>query len=171
MTIKVGDFGLARQLYSKDYYKLQHRAKVPIKWMPLESIHDGIFNEKTDVVCLIQYLCTHTLQLLFTVGIWCDLLGGIHAGCNPILCFRVWRYASVPWKRISAKQTTTMFTNSVSLNYNKCCVQYRTETFVMLQSFGVQYYSWEWLKMVRNTYNISCLKTCQQRSNICLGLV
>ena len=89
MTIKVGDFGLARQLYSKDYYKLQHRAKVPIKWMPLESIHDGIFNEKTDVVCLIQYLCTHTLQLLFAVGIWCDLLGGIHTGCNPILCFRV----------------------------------------------------------------------------------
>ena len=54
MTIKIGDFGLARQLYSKDYYKLQHRAKVPIKWMPLESIHDGIFNEKTDVVCLIK---------------------------------------------------------------------------------------------------------------------
>ena len=51
MTIKIGDFGLARQLYSKDYYKLKHRAKVPIKWMPLESIHDGVFNEKTDVVC------------------------------------------------------------------------------------------------------------------------
>ena len=63
MTIKVGDFRLARQLYSKDYYKLRHRAKVPIKWMPLESIHDGIFNEKTDVVCLIQHLCTHALKL------------------------------------------------------------------------------------------------------------
>ena len=63
MTIKVGDFGLARQLYSKDYYKLRHHAKVPIKWMPLESIHDGIFNEKTDVVCLIQHLCTHALKL------------------------------------------------------------------------------------------------------------
>jgi len=49
-SIKVGDFGLARQLYNKSYYKLTHRAKVPIKWMPLESIHDGIFNEKTDVV-------------------------------------------------------------------------------------------------------------------------
>ena len=54
MTIKIGDFGLARQLYSKDYYKLQHRTKLPIKWMPLESIHDGIFNEKTDVVCYIK---------------------------------------------------------------------------------------------------------------------
>ena len=45
MTIKIGDFGLARHLYSKDYYKLNHRAKVPIKWMPLESIHDGVFND------------------------------------------------------------------------------------------------------------------------------
>ena len=57
MTIKIGDFGLARQLYSKDYYKLRHRAKVPIKWMPLESIHDGVFNEKTDVVCCIKNRC------------------------------------------------------------------------------------------------------------------
>ena len=50
LSIKIGDFGLAHQLYSKNYYKLRHRAKVPIKWMALESIHDGIFNEKTDVV-------------------------------------------------------------------------------------------------------------------------
>lgn len=53
MAIKIGDFGLARQLYSKNYYRLQHRAKVPLKWMALESVHDGIFNEKTDVVSLI----------------------------------------------------------------------------------------------------------------------
>ncbi|XP_065911883.1 uncharacterized protein [Dysidea avara] len=49
LTVKIGDFGLARQLYSKDYYKLTHKAKVPIKWMAIESIHDGVFNEKTDV--------------------------------------------------------------------------------------------------------------------------
>ena len=50
LTVKIGDFGLARQLYSKDYYKLTHKAKVPIKWMAIESVHDGVFNEKTDVV-------------------------------------------------------------------------------------------------------------------------
>ena len=89
MTVKVGDFGLARQLYSKDYYKLEHRAKVPIKWMALESIYDRIFNEKTDVVCST---CTHivlTHSYLLTVGIWHHLLGGVHTGWNPILCFRV----------------------------------------------------------------------------------
>ena len=67
MTIKVGDFGLAHQLYSKDYYKLEHRAKVPIKWMALESIYS--------IKKLMWYvLPVHThFKLYFIVGIWYHL--------------------------------------------------------------------------------------------------
>ena len=88
LTVKIGDFGLARQLYSKDYYKLTHKAKVPIKWMAIESIHDGVFNEKTDVVSTTD-LSMFCLQCLFTVGIWYYLLGGVHAGWRAICCLRV----------------------------------------------------------------------------------
>ena len=50
LTIKVGDFGLARDVYSSDYYRANRNAKIPVKWMPPETLHDGISNEKTDVV-------------------------------------------------------------------------------------------------------------------------
>jgi len=46
----VGDFGLARDVYSANYYRVQRSTKLPVKWMPPETLHDGISNEKTDVV-------------------------------------------------------------------------------------------------------------------------
>ena len=83
MTIKVGDFRLARQLYSKGYYKLEHYDKVPIKWMALKSI--------SSMKKLMWYvLPEHThFKLYFIVGIWYHLLGGVHTVWNPILCFRI----------------------------------------------------------------------------------
>ena len=54
MMIKVSDFGLSHKLYeSKDYYRLssnEQHAKLPIKWMAIESISDSVFSEKSDVV-------------------------------------------------------------------------------------------------------------------------
>ena len=50
--IKVGDFGLSEDIYSQNYYRqnVKSSIKLPIKWMALESLHNGIFTEKTDVV-------------------------------------------------------------------------------------------------------------------------
>jgi hypothetical protein len=50
LSIKVGDFGLARDVYSSDYYRANKSTKLPVKWMPPETLHDGISNEKIDVV-------------------------------------------------------------------------------------------------------------------------
>ena len=51
IRIKVGDFGLARDVYSNDYYRATNKnAKLPVKWMSPEALHDNISNEKTDVV-------------------------------------------------------------------------------------------------------------------------
>eukprot|EP00731_Ephydatia_muelleri_P000865 Em0001g865a len=49
LSIKIGDFGLARDVYMTDYYKASTHAALPVKWMPPEMLHDGISNEKTDV--------------------------------------------------------------------------------------------------------------------------
>ena len=50
--VRVGDFGLAEDVYSTGYFRQNERAdiKLPYKWMALESLNDAIFTEKTDVV-------------------------------------------------------------------------------------------------------------------------
>ena len=50
LNVVVSDFGLSRDVFYSDYYRLTHKALLPIKWMAPESLRDQIFNEKTDVV-------------------------------------------------------------------------------------------------------------------------
>ena len=52
LSVLVGDFGLARDVYCTDYYRAGKGARLPVKWMPPETLTDGISNEKTDVVCI-----------------------------------------------------------------------------------------------------------------------
>ncbi|KAM6927968.1 macrophage-stimulating protein receptor-like [Xenentodon cancila] len=50
-TVKVADFGMARDIYDKEYYSIQHhkRAKLPVKWMAIESLQTQKFTTKSDV--------------------------------------------------------------------------------------------------------------------------
>ena len=50
--IKVADFGLAEDVYTKNYFRVytSKPIAVPFKWMPLESLEEGVYNEKTDMV-------------------------------------------------------------------------------------------------------------------------
>jgi len=57
LTVKMADFGLARDVYISDYYRIQNN-KLPVKWMAPEALHDQISNEKTDVVSLNPELCS-----------------------------------------------------------------------------------------------------------------
>ena len=49
--VKIADFGMARDVHSNEYYRLSHKAKLPIKWMAPECFYDGKFDHKSDVVC------------------------------------------------------------------------------------------------------------------------
>jgi len=51
LNVRVADFGLTRDIYSTEYYRLEKHTTLPVKWMALESLLDGYFDEKTDVVC------------------------------------------------------------------------------------------------------------------------
>ena len=56
LVIKVADFGLARDIYADDYYRMEHKTRLPIKWMPPESILDKYYDQRTDVVCNVKYM-------------------------------------------------------------------------------------------------------------------
>ncbi|XP_037082621.1 insulin receptor-like isoform X2 [Pollicipes pollicipes] len=49
MTIKIGDFGMTRHLYEKNYYKKGGKGLLPVRWMGPESLRDGRFTSQSDV--------------------------------------------------------------------------------------------------------------------------
>uniref|UniRef100_A0A1B6GW53 Tyrosine-protein kinase receptor n=1 Tax=Cuerna arida TaxID=1464854 RepID=A0A1B6GW53_9HEMI len=49
LTIKVGDFGMARDIYETDYYRKMNKGFLPIRWMAPESLKDGEFTSQSDV--------------------------------------------------------------------------------------------------------------------------
>ncbi|XP_018430812.1 PREDICTED: macrophage-stimulating protein receptor-like, partial [Nanorana parkeri] len=50
--VKVADFGLARDVFDKEYYSVRRHknARLPVKWMALESLQTQKFTTKSDVV-------------------------------------------------------------------------------------------------------------------------
>lgn len=50
MTVCVADFGLSKKIYSGDYYRQGRIAKMPVKWIAVESLADRVFTVKSDVV-------------------------------------------------------------------------------------------------------------------------
>ena len=76
--IKVADFGLAESIDpTKEYFRQNQDIiiKLPVKWLALESINDGVFSEKSDVVSVnlssIIHLCQGILSVV-TLGNTCN---------------------------------------------------------------------------------------------------
>ncbi|XP_062614202.1 hepatocyte growth factor receptor-like, partial [Saccostrea cucullata] len=47
--VKVADFGLTRDVYSKQYYSSENKERLPVKWMAPESLEQGKYSAKSDV--------------------------------------------------------------------------------------------------------------------------
>ncbi|XP_060537020.1 insulin-like receptor [Cylas formicarius] len=49
MTVKIGDFGMTRDIYETDYYRKGTKGLLPVRWMAPESLKDGVFTSSSDV--------------------------------------------------------------------------------------------------------------------------
>ena len=102
--IKITDFGLSEDVFIRNYFRqesAEKAVKLPVKWMAPESLSDGHFSEKSDVVCEAVYLkwlnvlgmfpraCSGHMELLcgrYSVVVRLHILVQIHS-----LSSRVWR--------------------------------------------------------------------------------
>ena len=99
-VIKITDFGLSEDVFLRNYFRQDSTGdvvKLPVKWMAPESLSDGHFSEKSDVVymqilCLPGGLYSYEPIIYATccspVVFWCGDVGGIQ-----------WRQGSIPWHR------------------------------------------------------------------------
>ncbi|XP_012280342.1 insulin-like receptor [Orussus abietinus] len=49
LTVKIGDFGMTRDIYETDYYRKGTKGLLPVRWMAPESLKDGLFTSYSDV--------------------------------------------------------------------------------------------------------------------------
>ncbi|XP_050428827.1 proto-oncogene tyrosine-protein kinase ROS isoform X2 [Adelges cooleyi] len=49
LVVKIGDFGLARNIYTHDYYRRAGESLLPVKWMSPEAVMDCVFTSQSDV--------------------------------------------------------------------------------------------------------------------------
>ncbi|XP_028672139.1 insulin receptor-like [Erpetoichthys calabaricus] len=47
-TVKIGDFGMTRDIYETDYYRKGGKGLLPVRWMAPESLKDGVFTSHSD---------------------------------------------------------------------------------------------------------------------------
>ena len=70
-VIKVADFGLSEDIYARNYFRQEKEeeygessVKLPIKWMAVESLNNGIFSKKTDVVRIIRMCSIYNIIMI-----------------------------------------------------------------------------------------------------------
>ncbi|KAI1301438.1 NT-3 growth factor receptor [Halotydeus destructor] len=49
LIVKIGDFGMSRDVYSTDYYRVGRQTMLPVRWMPPESILYRKFTIESDI--------------------------------------------------------------------------------------------------------------------------
>ena len=48
-VVKISDFGLAKYVEYKDYYKNEKQGPVPLKWLSIETLDAGVYTIQSDV--------------------------------------------------------------------------------------------------------------------------
>ena len=68
--IKITDFGLSEDIFERNYFRQgsgDEAVKLPVKWMAPESLSDGHFSEKSDMVSKTLFTSPEPLKKLVVV--------------------------------------------------------------------------------------------------------
>jgi len=68
-NIKVSDFGLSEDIYVTGYFRQNKDdpVKLPFKWMAPESLRDGMFSHKSDVVNFFEFVVLEVITAFFSI--------------------------------------------------------------------------------------------------------
>ncbi|PFX22846.1 Muscle, skeletal receptor tyrosine-protein kinase [Stylophora pistillata] len=86
LVVKIGDFGMSRDIYTSDYYKLSKETALPIRWLAPEALKYGKFSLKSDVYAygvLLWEIFTFALQPYYGYSnqeVMSFIQKGIHMG-------------------------------------------------------------------------------------------
>uniref|UniRef100_A0A3P8TTF1 Tyrosine-protein kinase receptor n=1 Tax=Amphiprion percula TaxID=161767 RepID=A0A3P8TTF1_AMPPE len=81
LLVKIGDFGMSRDVYSTDYYRVGGHTMLPIRWMPPESIMYRRFTTESDV---------------WSLG---------------VVLWEIFTYGKQPWYQLSNNEVRVTFTS------------------------------------------------------------
>ncbi|XP_061531302.1 high affinity nerve growth factor receptor [Phycodurus eques] len=93
LVVKIGDFGMSRDIYSTDYYRVGGRTMLPIRWMPPESIMYRKFTTESDIWS-------------FGVVLW-----------------EIFTYGKQPWYQLSNGEAIECITQGRELERPRTCPQ------------------------------------------------
>ncbi|XP_056670625.1 high affinity nerve growth factor receptor [Monodelphis domestica] len=91
LVVKIGDFGMSRDIYSTDYYRVGGRTMLPIRWMPPESILYRKFTTESDV---------------WSFG---------------VLLWEIFTYGKQPWYQLSNTEAIECITQGRELERPRAC--------------------------------------------------
>ena len=99
--IKVSDFGLSESMDGNKVYFRQDQEKsikLPFKWLAPESIEEGVFSQKTDVVCKFMNSTDTEISSLRMYS-YPEIYSFI------IFSFTQWSYGVTCWEIFSSGET------------------------------------------------------------------
>ncbi|XP_077261634.1 receptor protein-tyrosine kinase sevenless isoform X2 [Temnothorax americanus] len=84
-VVKIGDFGLARDIYKNDYYRKEGEGLLPVRWMAPESLVDGVFTSQSDVWAfgVLMWEITSLGQQPYPARTNLEVLHYVRAGGRP----------------------------------------------------------------------------------------
>ena len=137
MTVCVADFGLSKKIYSGDYYRQGRIAKMPVKWIAVESLADRVFTVKSDVVSRISIRsCLFSTAGLLSLyaNMWtCQKVNHSPSSNSWLLILSVVSQILVSWLIVaqpsSSEHVMVLFWQSSHIIY-QCVVTFGTLCFL-----------------------------------------
>ena len=109
LVVKIGDFGLARDLcYAQDYYRMHGKDWMPVRWMAPESLVDNVFSYASDVSKVSYQVSQQVLNSLLSRKSTMFIFFNIRCGLTEWY-FGSWSpWLSNPTKACPTKRSSTL---------------------------------------------------------------